>query len=105
MTIYRTQAAESQPGTGSGNSKAADPIGGLANKEVFLQLLVAQIKNQDPLNPGDGTQFVSQLAQFSELEQMISISQDVDSIGAAVKELIPAAGSDTAGGNSTQETK
>ena len=47
-------------------------------KELFLQLLVAQIKNQDPLNPADGMQFVSQLAQFSELEQMIAIRNGVD---------------------------
>ena len=49
------------------------------SEEVFLQLLVAQIKNQDPLNPTDSTQFVSQLAQFSELEQVIGIRQDIES--------------------------
>ena len=47
-------------------------------QQVFLQLLVAQIKNQDPLNPTDSTQFVSQLAQFSELEQVIAIRGDLD---------------------------
>lgn len=45
------------------------------SKEMFLQLLVAQIRNQDPLNPADSVQFVSQLAQFSELEQIISIRE------------------------------
>lgn len=48
------------------------------SKELFLQLLVAQIKNQDPTNPTDSTQFVSQLAQFSELEQVIAIRGDLD---------------------------
>lgn len=52
----------------------------LANKQTFLQLLVAQIKNQDPLNPADGTQFLTQLAQFSELEQLISIRQTVGNL-------------------------
>ena len=47
--------------------------------DMFLPLLVAQIKNQDPLNPTDGTQFVSQLAQFSELEQVVAIRGDLDS--------------------------
>jgi len=39
-------------------------------KDVFLNLLVAQLKNQDPLEPMEGTEFVTQLAQFSELEEM-----------------------------------
>jgi flagellar basal-body rod modification protein FlgD len=45
----------------------------LVSKDTFLQLLVAQIKNQDPLKPADGTQFLTQLAQFSELEQLVGI--------------------------------
>ena len=48
------------------------------SEEMFLQLLVAQIKNQDPLNPADSMQFVSQLAQFSELEQVIAIRGDIE---------------------------
>jgi flagellar basal-body rod modification protein FlgD len=45
---------------------------------MFLELLVAQIKNQDPLSPADPTQFTSQLAQFSELEQVIAIRGDIE---------------------------
>jgi len=58
-------------------STATDPT---VNKQTFLQLLVTQIKNQDPLNPADGTQFLSQLAQFSELEQMINVNTNLQSI-------------------------
>lgn len=46
-------------------------------KEAFLQLLVAQVKNQNPLNPTDGVQFLSQLAQFSQLEQLMGIREDL----------------------------
>ena len=45
-----------------------------------MQLLVAQIKNQNPLNPADGTQFLTQLAQFSELEQMVGIRDEVSAL-------------------------
>ena len=54
------------------------------DKETFLKLLVAQIKNQNPLNPTDGAQFVAQLAQFSQLEQTIGIAADLKAIKDAV---------------------
>lgn len=44
------------------------------SKEAFMQLLVAQIKHQNPLSPSDGVQFLTQLAQFSELEQLVNIN-------------------------------
>jgi len=50
------------------------------NADTFLTLLVAQLKNQDPLNPQDGTQFVAQLAQFNSLEQLISINQRLSQV-------------------------
>ncbi len=49
-----------------------------ADQETFLKLLVAQLKNQDPLNPQDPSQFVAQLAQFSSLEQLTGINQKID---------------------------
>jgi len=61
---------------------AASNIDGLANENTFLQLLVAQIKNQDPTNPTDSVQFLGQLAQFSQLEQLIGIRQELQQQGA-----------------------
>lgn len=53
--------------------------GGLPSSQslnnMFLQLLVAQLQNQDPLDPQDPSQFVGQLAQFSELSEVTSIYQ------------------------------
>src|SRR5207248_10706406 len=46
-------------------------------KNMFLQLLVSQIKNQDPLNPTDGVQFLTQLAQFQQLENGMNMGQDI----------------------------
>ena len=65
----------------TGSSSAASALGGTApTEQMFLQLLVAQLQNQDPLNPTDSTQFVSQLAQFSELEQVMAIRGDTDTL-------------------------
>ena len=62
----------------SNPTPAATPsIDGLATENTFLQLLVAQIKNQDPTNPTDSVQFLTQLAQFSQLEQLIGIRQEL----------------------------
>jgi flagellar basal-body rod modification protein FlgD len=49
-------------------------------KDAFLQLLVTQLENQDPLEPMEDTEFISQLAQFSNLEQMTNIAQGVDTL-------------------------
>lgn len=48
------------------------------NKDLFLKLLVAQMSNQDPLNPQDPTQYVTQLAQFSSLEQMQNLNEGME---------------------------
>jgi flagellar basal-body rod modification protein FlgD len=49
-------------------------------QEAFLKLLVAQLKNQDPLNPQESSDFVAQLAQFSSLEQSIGINDRLDQL-------------------------
>ncbi len=77
-------------------------------KDVFLQMLVAQLKNQDPLNPMNGSDFAAQLAQFSSLEQLTNISSQLDTIGANMeslnnKQLAGFLGSEiTAAGNTIQ---
>ena len=51
--------------------------GGDLGKDEFLQLLVCQMKNQDPLEPNKDTDFIAQLAQFSALEQMQNLNETV----------------------------
>ena len=48
------------------------------DKDAFLQLLVAQMKYQDPLEPTSNTEYISQLATFSELEEMQNVSASVE---------------------------
>jgi flagellar basal-body rod modification protein FlgD len=71
---------------------------------MFLQLLVAQLQNQDPLNPTDSTQFVSQLAQFSELEQVIGIRGDIESYMKTNGTTASTDSSTSSTGNSTSPT-
>ena len=47
-------------------------------QETFLRLLVTQLSNQDPLNPTDPTEFVSQLAEFSGLEQLVGVNPGME---------------------------
>jgi flagellar basal-body rod modification protein FlgD len=50
-------------------------------KDMFLKLLVAQMKNQDPSNPASPDQLAAQLAQFSSLEQLVSMNEKLDNMG------------------------
>lgn len=52
----------------------------VANKEVFLQLLVTQIRHQNPLNPADPNDFLAQLSQFTGVEQMLAMRQELGDI-------------------------
>ncbi len=58
----------------------------LANKDVFMKPLVAQLKNQNPTSPADGIQFITQLAQFTQLEQSMAMRQDVQAIRNVITE-------------------
>lgn len=62
-----------------------------ADKSTFLKLLVAQLKYQNPLNPADGIQFVTQLAQFTSLEQSTAMTQDIAAIRKVLEQPTPVA--------------
>jgi flagellar basal-body rod modification protein FlgD len=55
---------------------------------MFLQLLVAQLQNQDPTNPADSTAFVTQLAQFQTMEQSMNQGQDISSILSDLNQIV-----------------
>jgi len=73
-------AASTPAAAGTPASTASTNPSSLASQSVFLQLLVAQLKNQDPQNPADGMAFVTQLAQFSTLEQDTQSANDLNQI-------------------------
>ena len=78
MSQNATQSATNNNNTSSATSGSNN----LANESTFLQLLVAQLKHQNPASPMDGTTFVTQLAQFSDLEQNLAMRQDLDALSA-----------------------
>ena len=84
---FTPQASSTSGTSGSGSSNGVTPQTSLANQDVFLQLLVAQLKNQDPEQPADGTAFVTQLAQFTTLQENTQATTDLNAILAYFKTL------------------
>lgn len=50
------------------------------NKEMFLQLLVAQLSNQDPLNPAEDTEYIAQLATFTQVEELQNLNVSMNTL-------------------------
>jgi flagellar basal-body rod modification protein FlgD len=82
-----TPKANSTSGSQSGTSSDSSPpaVDPLASENVFLKLFIAQLQNQDPTAPSDPTQFVTQLAQFTNLEQATQQTSDLNAILAQIK--------------------
>lgn len=72
MNVNPTSASQD---TSANNSNVANNGSAAGMNSLFMQLLVAQIQNQDPLNPTDGTEYVSQLAQLTQVQSMETMSQ------------------------------
>ena len=79
--INQSYSASSQ-----GKTSEADKGKDVMGKEDFLTLLVAQLQNQDPLNPDDPTEFTAQLAQFSSLEQLFNLNESMENVASAVSD-------------------
>jgi flagellar basal-body rod modification protein FlgD len=66
-----------QPSTTSATDQTSKTA---VDYQSFLKLLVAEMKNQDPTNPMDSTQYVAQLAAFSQVEQAVQINTKLDQL-------------------------
>jgi flagellar basal-body rod modification protein FlgD len=66
--------------TGATSSPQATQKGSTVDYQSFLKLLVAQMKNQDPTAPMDSTDYVAQLATFSQVEQTVQTNSKLDQI-------------------------
>jgi flagellar basal-body rod modification protein FlgD len=76
MTVTSSTGASAT----SAGSEITNNSNRLANPDVFMKLLVAQLKYQNPTNPADGVEFMTQLTQFSQLEQTMASRQELTRI-------------------------
>jgi flagellar basal-body rod modification protein FlgD len=75
MNVTGAGSTGAAAGTGStGTSPSTNAVSKDFDKDTFLKLLVAQLKYQDPTNPTDATQFMSQTAQFTVVEKLDALS-------------------------------
>jgi flagellar basal-body rod modification protein FlgD len=79
MTAPTSTTPSPAPATSRADSVASatapENPGQVLGKDDFLKLMVAQLKAQNPLEPSNGTEYISELAQFSQLEQTTNIAQ------------------------------
>lgn len=88
--------------TGDGSSRVTtDQLG----RDTFLKLLVTQLQNQDPLQPQANGEFLAQLAQFSSLESLQEIQNDMAALRAVLDPAMPPADTDTTTGTDASGTE
>ncbi|MEM1422077.1 MAG: flagellar hook capping FlgD N-terminal domain-containing protein, partial [Pseudomonadota bacterium] len=79
-TVQTTTAAANSGGGSATQDTGSTGDSITSDFDMFLQLLTAQLENQDPLDPADPTEFVAQLATFSSVEQQISTNDKLDQL-------------------------
>lgn len=79
-------SSSSTSSSGSSTSSSDTPQ---VTQNQFLELLVTQLQNQDPLDPTNSDQFMSELAQFSQLQEVMGIHQDFNALLQANNIAIP----------------
>ncbi|HXN30703.1 MAG TPA: FlgD immunoglobulin-like domain containing protein [Polyangiaceae bacterium] len=89
-----SQLSAASNATAAAAASASTPTLGT---DDFLKLLMAQLQNQDPLQPTDGTQFVTQLAQFTQVQQTVAQSTTLGNISTQIQGLSNANASNLVG--------
>jgi flagellar basal-body rod modification protein FlgD len=87
MTAVSFLPANQQPAVTPHTEKEKTAI----DYNAFLKLFIAQLKNQDPMNPRDPSESLSQLASFSSVEQSIKLNEKIDQLIAATNTTVSAA--------------
>jgi flagellar basal-body rod modification protein FlgD len=83
MTTIPPISAGSDPsGAAAASGSNATGLNQLDNSQTFLQLLVAQLENQDPTNPTDPTSFMTEIAQLTAVQSQTSLSAEEQTVAA-----------------------
>lgn len=77
--INSDNTVQASNGKNTMNSTSASTSNSALDKDAFLQLLVAQMKYQDPLEPASNTEYIAQLATFSQVEELQNVSSSMTS--------------------------
>jgi flagellar basal-body rod modification protein FlgD len=90
MTTMLPLAATSNAASSGTSTSTSSSTSTAVNTDenMFLQLLVAQLQNQDPTDPTDSTTFVTQLAQFQQLQQSTTSGADITAIRQDLDQLV-----------------
>jgi flagellar basal-body rod modification protein FlgD len=80
-----SSASAATTNTAAASTAAA---GATVDYNTFLKLLVAQLQHQDPTNPSDPTQYISQLASFSQVEQQVQTNSKLDTFNTTLNSLL-----------------
>ncbi|PVZ13747.1 MULTISPECIES: flagellar hook assembly protein FlgD [unclassified Pseudomonas] len=79
-SILSDYALPSSKSSAAGTTSSTDTSKNALGKDAFLKLLVTQMKNQNPLDPQDNSEFVAQLAQFSSVESLSNLNETVSGL-------------------------
>lgn len=91
MSTVNSTNQSSSAASSSSSASSSSAIPGSLSQADFLKLLTAQLQAQDPTNPVDNTQFVSEMAQFSQLSATQQLDTDMQSLGSSIQSSLQSA--------------